>query len=150
MATTSVAFDAMAALVDALSARSGLSGVKVDFAAPSSDDDATEQVRLGTVVAGTQDPEVFSGGAARTARAERFDLDVEVIVRSKRTTRDAVERAFALAAEVEDEVASDPTLGGVDGLAWATVSGLESEVGQAGQLPRVVVTLTVSCRARLR
>lgn len=149
MATRSTVPTVKAALVAALAARPGLAGVKVSWGWPGPEAVA-EMVVVGELAAGTQTVPTLR--ATRVQREERYDLAVTCFAaRHDATAADqrlAEERAFALAGEVEDLLASDPRLGLSD-IAWARVSQLELASAPADRGWVAQVTVTVSVVARL-
>ncbi len=147
---TSTVFQVMEALVDRLSTRAGLVGVEIDFEPDAQDEQGAETVRFGTVRA-RQEIEVLSGGQTRTAREEFPRIDVEIDVRGQGSGRETVRRAFEIAAEIEDELATSRNLAGdVVGLQWLVVTDVESELTRWSHGPRYKLTLTLEGRARLR
>ena len=96
-----------AAFVTALAARSGLSGVLVSYGAPLPNP-PREHVTLGDL---SGEQEFASLGAMR--KYETFTLDVYVsVVREGSQQQACTERAFAIAAEIEDELRTNPTMSG--------------------------------------
>lgn len=141
----------MAELVDRLGTRAALGGVEVGFEPDAQDEQGAETIRFGTIVHGEQSIEVLSGGQTRTAREERPRIEIEVDVRGHGSGRQTVERSFAIAAEIEDEISTSRNLGStVAGLQWLTITDVEAQLTRWKSGPRYKLTLTVEGRARLR
>lgn len=149
MATHSTVPVVKAAIKTRLEARSGLNGVRVDRVHPG-DAELTEGIRIGDVH-GHHDIAVMNAGRKR--RDEQYTVDVffEAALPGD-DGRPAEERAFALLAEAEDEIADDPTLGGAltgqSGAAWAGAwdarTYLDGNVGWA-----CTIRFEINVRARL-
>lgn len=96
-----------AAFVTALAARAGLSGVLVSYGAPLPNP-PREHVTLGDL---SGEQEFAALGAMR--KYETYTLDVYVsVVREGSQQQACTERAFAIAAEIEDELRANPTMTG--------------------------------------
>jgi hypothetical protein len=96
-----------AAFVTALAARAGLAGVLVSYGAPLPNP-PREHVTLGDL-SGSQ--EFAQLGAMK--KYETFTLDVYVsVVREGNQQKECTERAFQIAAEIEDELRTNPTMSG--------------------------------------
>lgn len=147
MPTSSVIPAFKSALISALSARAGLAGVTVTYAWPGPS--AKPEMVACSTSRSTQDFANIKAG--RKHRNEDAEVDVVVWVFQGGGTpvaSDVTEaRSFAMAAEVEGELADDPTLGGV--CEWSRIARVEAELvpfekGWASQL-----ILTLAVRARL-
>ncbi|MEZ5101169.1 MAG: hypothetical protein R3C15_15485 [Thermoleophilia bacterium] len=128
-----------------LQARVGLAGVQVSYGAPFPMPEP-EWIWLADVE-GEQEPAALG----RQRRSETFRL--EVLVRVVRSTLDdqeaATERAYALAAELENELRSDPTVG-VAADFIAQIGGPFRLAEDANAEQRVAsLVVTVTCRARI-
>ena len=147
MATSSVIPGYKAALVAALAARAGLSATTVAYAWPGPS--ATAEMIACSTSRSSQDFANIKAG--RKHRNEDAEIDAVVwVFQGGGTPVDADDteaRSFAMAAEVEGELADDPTLGGV--CEWSRIARVEAELvpfekGWASQL-----ILTLAVRARL-
>lgn len=107
MATASIAA-LKAALITRLKARPGLAGVQVTWGIPSQDLN-DEWIMVGDVD-GTQ--EAVHLGALRREEEYVLDIQVSVVRDMAADAQTTAERAFALAAEIEDELRTDPSVGG--------------------------------------
>ena len=136
---------AKSALVNALAGRPGLADVAVSYAWPG---DALERVALylGNVT-GRHDPAGMRAG--RKSRDEEFVVEVFVEVRADGEPQEvADERAVAVAREVEDALADDPTLAS-SSLLWARVETYELRQSATTEGRWAGVRLGVRCRSRL-
>lgn len=134
-----------AALVTALTARSGLANVQVAWGDPG-EVMRQECIIIGDV-RGTQSPRAIK--PPPTVRWEEYEIEVAVHVVTPATTQQrADERALTLANEIEAALYDNPTLSAA-GLAWATVGRYEvlGGVDPDGRWARVI--LGVECHARL-
>ncbi|MEW6583476.1 MAG: hypothetical protein AB1416_12030 [Actinomycetota bacterium] len=119
MATASIsAFKA--ALLTRLQARPGLAGVQVTWGWPPGDLEP-EWIMLGDVD-GTQAAAAL--GAQRREEEYFLDVTISVVRDMADDPRETADRAFALAAEVEDELRGDASLGGVVREAQVIADGL--------------------------
>lgn len=124
-----------------------LPGVSVTYGRPMDTVLPREAVYVGDVRGQHRIPVMK---AARKAREESFTVDVVVAVLMPRgTIADAEARAFVLATQVENVLADDPSLGGVDGLIHATAGSFRSEPDFAQEGPVAVVVIEVDCLSRL-
>lgn len=143
--TTSSIPTLKANLKAALQARAGLSGVQVSWGWPSAP--AKEMILLGDVRDGTQDP----AGMRSTPHHRDETYSVEVTIWVERIGADqqsATERAFELAAEIEDELRNDLTVGGA--VRTAQVQGrVEIEERASDRARLALLTINVHCKARL-
>lgn len=132
-----------AALATALRARANLATVQVSYGAPLPSP-ADEFIWLADVEG---EQEAAALGAQR--REEIYDLLTIVnVIRAGADQQAVTERAFALAAEIEDELRGDGTVGGT--VRFAEVAGpfrleeMASDTHRGAQL-----TVTVAARARI-
>lgn len=146
-ATRSTVPTVRAQLVALLAARAGLAGVQVAYTHPG---EATtfETVFLGDS-RGTSEPATIRAG--RKARHEHFTIDVWVeVVRDGPDAQTASERSWALAGEVEDMLADDPSLG-LSQPFWAVLAEEDQSVyvedSHRGYVSRL--RLGIECEARL-
>jgi len=142
------------ALKNALAARGGLTGVTVSYGSPLVPGAPPgEYVELAGIrheqEAATAS---YSAGGPRHVE-ERFELDLWVSSTRKGDPdhQVATERAYALAAEVEDAIRADLTVGGSIVNGWAGVVALElAELGPSDQGVREsLIKVTVAVRARI-
>lgn len=135
-----------------LQARAGLAGVQITEGFPLQPD-------LEYIAIADADPhEQTSAGQRATPhpREENFVLIVVIsVVRVADTdAAEVVDRAYALAAELENELRNDPTIGGSLGgvnSGWAVVEGLPLTTwGPDGQGRReALIQARVRCKARI-
>ncbi len=138
------------ALLEKLQAREGLAGVQVSYGFPKTPQ--KEIVMLGDIH-GRQTP----GALGRLSREERYRLEVTVKVEKQGTSQQPVtQRAYALADELEAQLRSDPTVGGV--VRVAQIGGEQDDPGRFqleefatadGQGRMAVLTIDVACQARI-
>jgi hypothetical protein len=134
----------------ALDARPGLNGVQVTIGFPKVP--AKELVMLGDIK-GTQEP----ASIGRLSREERYKLEVTIKVERQGTDQSVpTTRAYAIAAELEQQLRDDPTVAGA--VRIAQVGGRQHDPGRydleefvtsdgAGRM--AVLTIDVACEARL-
>jgi hypothetical protein len=146
---TSVVPAVMAALKGLLIARSGLSGVQVTTGLPMTA--STDYVAIMDAI-----PHVQRTAGARTApqpREEEFDLVVLIsaIRKGDDDGTEVVNRAYAIAAELESEIRNDLTINASLGNGWATVTALPmTQRGPNTDGEReALIEANVSCRARI-
>lgn len=122
MSTTSRIPAVKAALLAILQADSGLSGVQVTHGHPGGVLE-NEAVWIGRAE-GRHEPASIRSG--RQPRDETFTLDVIVsVLMAGATIAEAETRAHALAAQVEDAIAADVTLGLSPDILWALPGDIE-------------------------
>lgn len=146
MATTSTVPAVRAALVSLVGA--GLAGVSVTYGRPMDKVLPREAVWVGDVTVDQRVPVMTAG---RKRREESYRVEVTVSVLNARgTLQTADERCFTLVDAIENVVADDPTLGGIDGLIHATVAGIRSPVPEfAAEGPVALAVVEVACLSRL-
>jgi len=132
-----------AALLSLLVARAGLSGVQVVYGAPLPNP-GREFVSLG----GT-DGMQETAALGRLRREEEYRLTIYVsTIREGQGQQACTERAFEIAAEVENAVRSDPTVGGT--VRTALVDGpFTLEEGATDTHRTALVTIALLCHARI-
>lgn len=131
-----------AALVTALSARAGLSGVQIVYGMPPGALQR-EHILLGPVD-GTQEYRAL--GTAR--KFDDYTVTLYITAMREGTNQQAAdERALAIMAEVEDEVRTDPTVGGTVLTAEVSRYRLEPLAGEGAREARI--TLDIQTRARI-
>ena len=134
-----------AALVSLLTP--ALSDAQVSYGRPADSQLARDCVWIGQALGADTIPVLGSG---RKVRQQEYSVQVVVWVAKPRgTVQEAEERAYELLEEVEDALADDPSLGGVDGLIHATAGSWEAQADQALEGPFALITLDVDCLARL-
>jgi hypothetical protein len=145
MATSSTVTTVKAALLTRLALRAGLSGV--DLAYGWSGDFGPEAIFFGST-RGAHDNPVTTGG--RVPRDERYVMNVIVLVSSEGgTPQEAEDRAFALLAEVENELADTPRLG-LTVIDWAAARDFESQAGPTPEGGLAEIQLGVEVFAQLQ
>lgn len=135
----------MDALYDALTARQAgaLNGVRVNYG-PALPDPGRESVNILNV-----EGEQAWAGLGKLAKDEVYTITVLVIViREGQQTKSAVERAYVIAAEVEDVLGDDPTLGNTCRVA-AVDSPFDLEVGASDTTRSALLTIGVRVEARI-
>jgi len=138
----------MDALYDALVARQsgtpgGLNGVRVNYG-PALPDPGRESVNI----LGVEGEQAWAG-LGKLAKDEVYTISVLVIViREGQQTKDAVERAYAIAAQLEDVVGDDVTLGNTCRVA-AVDSPFDLEVGASDTTRSALLTIGVRVEARI-
>jgi hypothetical protein len=145
--------DLKANLLEALKLRAGLDGVQVTWGWPKTP--AKEMIAL-TDIRGRQEKAEL-GPRRRANREESYKLEVIVKVEKQGVDQSiATLRAYALAAELEDQLLTDSTVGGV--VREAQVGGrvgdpgrfdLEEFVTSDGAGRMAVLVIDVACQARV-
>jgi hypothetical protein len=147
------------ALRDRLQALTGasqpLEGVQVTYGPPAAEEPARELVML--LNTRPVDPTGGRPGGQSSAamgfqrREERFVLEVDVRVLKPETQEIVTERAFAIAAAIEDSVRSwgttNPAFGGV--VRWALVTSVWHEEGVRTSEREAVVHVDIACAERI-
>lgn len=130
------------ALHDALGARTGLSGVTVSYGAPTG---APREFIALTDISGSQ--EFAALGALR--KDETFVLTVFCsVLREGNQQQQATDRAFALAAEIEDELRGNVTMSGTVRVAELTTP-FQLEEFASDQARQSIVTLGIQATERI-
>lgn len=146
VATVSTVPAVKSALVTLLTSQ--LPGIQVKYGRPADNQLARECVYVAEAVGNHRIP-VFKG-TGRKPREERYSVEVVVAVIQERGEVSVSEaRAFELLEAVENVVADDPTLGGVDGLIHAIAGDWETVADQTVGGPAAVIRFNVDCLARL-
>ena len=122
---TSTAPAFMDALVTALAARTNLAGVRVNYG-PALPDPGRESIN----VLGLEGEQTWAG-LGQLAKEEVYTVQVMVfVIREGQQTQPAVERAYALLAEIEDELRETTTSPTMDNtVRVAAVNTVNLEVG---------------------
>lgn len=146
----SVVTTVQAALITRLTARTALNGVQITDGLP-----VTPNAEYIAVL--DADPHTQTAAGMRATgprpREEEFEILVQVSVLREGDTDHATvtARAFALAAEIEADLQTDPTIGASLGNGWATVTGLPvRKYGPTGKGAReAVIGCRITCKARI-
>ena len=146
MASTSTIVSAKRSLLDSLASRPSLNGVLLAYADPG-DKRRREQMFYAEVRVSEQSPVALKSG--RRKRDEEYELDLIVDCASKASPETSEARCMELVAEVEDELADDPTIRGTDGVLWATVTDMRLTTMETGDGPMSRATVTITVRGRL-
>ena len=143
--STSTAPAFMSALVTALAARTNLSGVRVNYG-PALPDPGRESINVLGL-----DGEQNWAGLGQLAKEEVYTVQVMIfVIREGQQTQPAVERAYALLAEVENqlrETSTAPTMGNT--VRVASVSTVNLEVGASDTTRSALLTIGVRVQARI-
>lgn len=142
---TSTAPAFMDALYDALAVRSGLSGVRVNYG-PALPDPGRESINI---LGNTGDQTWASLG--RLSKDEVYTVNVLILViREGQQTQPAVERAYEILEELENqlrETATSPTMSGT--VRVAAVSSVQLEIGASDTTRSALLTIGVRVEARI-
>lgn len=144
MATSTVPA-VMDALYDALVARqaSALSGVRVNYG-PALPDPGRESINI----LGVEGEQVWAS-LGKLAKDEVYTITVLIIViREGQQTKNAVERSYVIAAELEDVLRDDVTLGNTCRVA-SLDSPFDLEVGASDTTRSALLTIGVRVEARI-
>lgn len=135
----------MNALHDALSGRAGLSGVRVNYG-PALPDPGRESVNI----LGLSGDQTWAS-LGRLAKDEVYVVEVLILViREGQQTQPAVERAYELMEELEDELRESANSPAMDGtVRVASVSGVQLEVGASDTTRSALLTIGVRVEARI-
>jgi hypothetical protein len=148
MATTSTVPTVKAALVSLLTTAIGNTDVQVMHG--RSQDNLIKKRQVVVVGAVSYQSEIANIKAGRKQRDERYSVEVLFLVAKPRgLSVDAESAAWALFNELEDVLANDPSLGGIDGLAWAVLGSVDADVALENEGPVAWITANVDCVARL-
>lgn len=133
-----------AALLTALGARSGLSGVTISYGAPLQG--PRESITLGDI-SGSQEFRTMSGPIPK--KEETYTLEVYVsVVREGNQQQTCTERCFALAAEIEDELRTNITMSGTVRVAELSAPFQLEEYG-SDQARQSILTLGIQAVERI-
>ena len=134
------------ALVSTLRARAALTGIQVEPAWPGDNPESESIFVTSTRV----DSEIANMRAGRKHRNEDPVIGLTVLVQRHDSPSATRDRAYVLYAEVENALADSPTLGGLDGLLWASITRHESETfGVEPGLARSIIEVEIATKARL-
>lgn len=139
---------ALVELITAALATAGANGgpVQVSYGWPGTVGER-ELVYAGNVE-GRHEPGPMTGGRKRRDETYAVEIVVEV-VQPRGTAAAAEDRAFELLTAVEDTLANNPSLGGIDGLMWARGGEMSAEAGLSDEGPMARITYRTNCHARL-
>jgi hypothetical protein len=142
---TSTAPAFMNALHDGLAGRTGLTGVRVNYG-PALPDPGRESVNI-LGLSGDQS----WASLGRLAKDEVYTVEVLILViREGQQTQPAVERAYELMQELEDELRENSTSPTVDNtVRVASVSSVQLEVGASDTTRSALLTIGVRVEARI-
>lgn len=141
-----------AALKTGLAARTGLTGVLVEWGVPHERWEGTSGEWL--VLGDTRAPQE-AAALGRLRRTENLTIEVYVDVRRQTTdAQSTTERAFVIAGELEDYLRSDPSLsadyGGSGEIVAAQFGGVVRELSSsADRQRRAVLVSEVNVQARI-
>ena len=142
---TSTAPAFLDALYTALPLRSGLSGVRVNYG-PALPDPGRESINI----LGTQGDQEWAS-LGRLAKNEIYTVNMMILViREGQQTQPAVERAYELLAEVENQLresSTSPTMSGT--VRVAAVSTVNLEVGASDTTRSALLTIGVRVESRI-
>jgi hypothetical protein len=142
---TSTAPAFMNALHDALAARAGLTGVRVNYG-PALPDPGRESINI-LGLDGTQS----WAGLGQLAKEEVYTVQVLILViREGQQTQPAVERAYEILEELENELREDSTAPTMDNtVRVASVEDVNLEVGASDTTRSALLTIGVRVQARI-
>lgn len=142
---TSTAPAFMNALHDGLSARTSLTGVRVNYG-PALPDPGRESVNI----LGLSGDQTWAS-LGRLAKDEVYTVEVLILViREGQQTQPAVERAYELMEELEDELRESSTSPTMDNtVRVAAVSSVDLEVGASDTTRSALLTIGVRVEARI-
>ncbi len=142
---TSTAPAFMNALHDALVARANLAGVRVNYG-PALPDPGRESMNI----LGLSGEQSFAG-LGQLAKEEIYTVEVLILViREGQQTQPAVERAYVLMGELENqlrETLTSPTMGNT--VRVAAVESVSLEVGASDTTRSALLTIGVRVQARI-
>jgi hypothetical protein len=135
----------LAALLELLQARPGLTKVQVTWGQPAGEPQK-EWLMLGNV-----DGDQTAAAMGRQRREEIFDHVIAIsVLRGPGQHQKAVERAYAIAAEVEDQLRSDASVNST--IRVAQIKGpfqLRHKVDERNKNVEALLLLTVHCDQRI-
>lgn len=130
-------------LMTRLLARTGLTGVQVSYGIPLPDPQP-EFIWLGDV-----DGDQYFAALGHRAREEDYTLTVTVdVLRRDSDQQSATERAYAIAAEIENELRDDPTVNGA--VRTAEIKGrMRLSERHDDQAREAMLELSIYCQHRI-
>lgn len=142
---TSTAPAFMNALHDALAARTNLAAVRVNYG-PALPDPGRESINI----LGLEGEQNWAG-LGQLAKEEVYTVQVLILViREGQQTQPAVERAYELLAEIENELRESSTAPTMDNtVRVAAVESVNLEVGASDQTRSALLTIGVRVQARI-
>lgn len=142
---TSTAPAFMNALFNALATRTGLTGVRVNYG-PALPDPGRESINI----LGLSGDQSFAG-LGQLAKEEVYTVEVLILViREGQQTQPAVERAYQILAQLEDqlrETSTAPTMANT--VRVAAVETVNLEVGASDQTRSALLTTGLRVQARI-
>jgi hypothetical protein len=145
VATTSIRWAVTKHLVDLLRADPDLAGVRVEPGYPG--DDAGAECVWVYGLDGDLSIPVMTGG--RKQRDDRFEIPFQVAVQNNRDLDSTFTRLTQIVAAIEDVLANDPSMGGIDGVVSAEITRERLSCGPSRQLWMGVAEVVVSVHSRL-
>lgn len=133
-------------LLAQLALRSGLNGVLVSWGWPKAPQ--REMLILGDISDWTQ--EAAAQRYPQPPREESYRMEVLVYAEKKGWTQaDANARAFVIAAEIENQLRTDPTVNGAVRVAQFAGGKLEEQTPEGGESRIALLTIYVDCDVRI-
>lgn len=147
MPTSSIRSTVVQAVADLIAADGGMFGVGVSLSYPG-DEITVDAIWLDGIEGSSEVP---TSKAGRLHRDDVFSATWEIRTTDHGDAFSAMSRVEVLAASIDGVLADDSTLGGIDGVVWATYGGMTR-----GPLPVQTPTgfigfgeFTVECHTRL-
>lgn len=134
------------ALLAALQARAGLTGVQTEYA-DKPNTSRREILFFGATEIGDTEYPVMRAG--RIKREENYTVRVHVVVAGQPTPVANETRALAIAREVEEYLADNPTVGDASGVLFALVEGMTVTTLETTDGPYTEMDIAVAVKARL-
>jgi hypothetical protein len=145
VATTSVRWAVTKHLVDLIRANPDLAGVRVEPGYPG-DEAGAEAIWVYGLDGELSIPLMQAG---RKQRDDRFEIPFQVAVSLNANLDTTFQRLTEIVAAIEDVLADDPSLGGIDGVIAAEITSERLSCGPSRQLYMGVAEVVVSVHARL-
>jgi hypothetical protein len=131
--------------VDLLRADPDLAGVRVEPGYPG-DDTGPEAVWVYGLDGELRIPLMQAG---RKQRDDRFEIPFQIAVNNNRDLDTTFQRLTEIVAAIEDVLADDPSLGGIDGVIDAEIVRERLSCGPSRQLYMGIAEVVVSVHSRL-
>lgn len=145
MATTNVRWTVVKHLIDTLRADPRLAGVRVEPGYPG-DEAGAECVWVYGLDGDVEIP-VMTGG--RKQRDDKFDIPLIIRVMNNADLDPTFQRLTEIVGAIEDTLADDSSMAGVDGVLSAEIGHIGMSCGPTKQLYAGVAEVTVSVHSRL-